>query len=126
MDEAQIWQDMGGETGCRKMVAAFYRRVRTDDILGPMYPADDWEGAEDRLALFLAMRIGGDTRYIAQRGHPRLRGRHMPFAIGSAARDRWMELMTAAMCEAEIPESAAAPLEKFFAEIADFMRNRPY
>lgn len=126
MDEAQVWRDLGGEDGCRRMTREFYLRVKDDDIIGPMYPDDDWAGAEDRLAMFLAMRIGGDDRYIRERGHPRLRGRHMPFAVGVKQRDRWLELMNDAMQAAGVPSAAAEPLRVFFAEVADFMRNRPY
>lgn len=114
-----------GENGIRRMVAAFYRRVRTDDLIGPMYPAQDWEGSEERLAEFLLFRLGASTRYMETRGHPRLRMRHVTFKIDIAARDRWLELMGAAMDEVEIPENARGFLDPFFAQVADFMRNRP-
>ncbi len=113
-----------GEDGVRDLVAAFYRRVRGDDLLGPMYPDDDWEGAEARLAGFLVYRFGGSDAYIRERGHPRLRARHMPFAIGEAERDRWRELMRSAMQEREVPEPARGELDGFFAQVADMMRNR--
>lgn len=58
-----------------------------------MYPADDWQGAEDRLRMFLAQYWGGPQTYQAERGHPRLRMRHFPFTIDAAARDRWLLLM---------------------------------
>ncbi len=106
------------------MVAAFYRRVRTDDLLAPMYPADDWDGAEDRLAEFMLFRLGASAAYIEKRGHPRLRMRHMPFRIGIAERDRWLHLMTAAMEETAVPPRARAFLDPLFAQIADFMRNQ--
>lgn len=77
-----------GEEGFRRLVAAFYRQIPGDPILGPMYPADDLEGAEERLRDFLIFRFGGPTTYLAKRGHPRLRMRHAPFAVGPAARDR--------------------------------------
>ena len=85
-----------GENGIRRMVAAFYRRVRTDDLIGPMYPEGDWDAAEERLTEFLLFRLGASTRYIETRGHPKLRMRHITFRIGIAERDRWVELMTAA------------------------------
>lgn len=106
-----------------KLVAAFYRRVREDELIGPMYPENDWEGAEQRLRDFLIYRFGGSDRYIQQRGHPRLRGRHMPFKIGIKERDRWLELMNAAMEESEVPRSIALDLKVFFEQVADFMRN---
>ena len=82
------------------------------------------EGAEERLYLFLCFRFGGDTRYTEQRGHPRLRMRHMSFRIGEAERDRWVELMSAAMLECDISPGARTGLEAFFAQVADFMRNQ--
>lgn len=107
------------------MVAAFYRRVREDDLIGPMYPPDDWAGSEERLAEFVLFRLGASQKYIEMRGHPRLRARHMPFRIGVAERDRWLELMFAAMDEAELPDEAGEFLRGMFAQIADFMRNQP-
>lgn len=114
-----------GEEHLTRLVAAFYQRVRQDDVIGPMYPPDDWEHAEQRLRDFLIYRFGGPDKYIQERGHPRLRGRHMPFSIGVKERDRWLELMDASMKETEIPEEIAQLLSDFFAQIADFMRNRP-
>lgn len=114
-----------GVIGIRKLVSAFYRRIRHDDLLGPMYPPDDWEGAEERLAGFLLFRLAGHPGYIEKRGHPRLRMRHMPFQIGVAERDRWLELMRAAMEETEVPQSARDFLDPFFRQVADFMRNVP-
>lgn len=113
-----------GEEALTRLVAAFYRRVKEDDLLGPMYPQDDWENAEKRLRDFLIFRFGGPPRYIVERGHPRLRMRHAPFSIGVAERDRWLELMGAAMQEVGIPEDLAPTLGGFFAQVADFMRNR--
>jgi len=105
-------------------VTAFYRRVRTDDLIGKMYPPNDWENAEKRLADFIVYRFGGPPTYIEERGHPRLRGRHMPFSIGEAERDRWMQLMGEAMLEVAIPAAEGAIISAFFAQVADMMRNR--
>lgn len=124
MDELGNLYHLIGEETLRKMVAGFYRRVRTDDLIGPMYPDDDWDGAEKRLADFIIYRLGGPLTYIEERGHPRLRGRHMPFSIGLAERDRWLDLMGQAMQEAGIQAPAAAVLGGFFAQVADMMRNR--
>jgi hemoglobin len=107
------------------MVAAFYRRVRTDDLIGPMYPDDDWEGSEERLADFMLFRLGASTAYMEKRGHPRLRMRHIPFRIGIAERDRWLQLMGEAMDETQVPPFARAFLDNLFAQVADFMRNQP-
>lgn len=113
-----------GEEKLRAMVAAFYQRVKTDDVIGPMYPGDDWEGAEKRLADFIVYRFGGPQTYIEERGHPRLRGRHMPFTIGEAERDRWMKLMTEAMAETQVPAEPAEVIKTFFGQVADMMRNQ--
>lgn len=113
-----------GEAKLRAMVAAFYQRVKADDLIGKMYPPDDWKGAEKRLADFLVYRFGGPQTYIEERGHPRLRGRHMPFSIGIAERDRWLELMGAAMSEVALPTEAASVMQPFFVQVADMMRNR--
>jgi len=114
-----------GEAGIRSMVAAFYRRVRTDDLIGPMYPDDDWEGSEERLADFMLFRLGASNDYMEKRGHPRLRMRHAHFKIGVAERDRWLELMSAAMDETQVPAFARSFLDSFFKQVADFMRNEP-
>jgi hemoglobin len=114
-----------GESGIRSMVSAFYQRVRTDDLIGVMYPEGEWEAAEERLAEFLLFRLGASTRYLEMRGHPRLRMRHVPFRIGEAERDRWLKLMGEAMEETGTPQVARAFLEPFFAQVADFMRNQP-
>jgi hemoglobin len=114
-----------GEPKLRSLVTSFYQRVREDEIIGPLYPQDDWAGAEKRLADFLIFRFGGPQTYIEERGHPRLRMRHMPFSIGLAERDRWLELMGAAMQENGIQTAHAEILSAFFAQVADFMRNRP-
>ncbi|MEM7625596.1 MAG: globin [Planctomycetota bacterium] len=114
-----------GEDGFARLTAAFYRRVRGDDLLGPMYPADDWDGAEQRLRDFLVQRFGGPDRYSQQRGHPRLRMRHAPFAVTPAARDRWVLLMGEALAEADLPEPAGSILTQFFDQVATFMINRP-
>jgi hemoglobin len=114
-----------GEERLRSMVAAFYRRVRVDDLIGPMYPAEDWEGSEKRLADFVIYRFGGPQTYLEQRGHPRLRMRHLPFSIGLKERDRWLTLMGEAMRETGISEEEAQVMIPFFAQVADMMRNRP-
>ncbi|HAA88734.1 MAG: globin [Verrucomicrobiota bacterium] len=112
-----------GEEGLNNLVSAFYKRVKEDDLLSPMYPNDDWEGAQERLADFLIYRCGGSQKYIEERGHPRLRMRHMPFHIGTAERDRWLKLMGEAMDETGVKPPASELLSEFFVQTADFMRN---
>ena len=114
-----------GEEGFARLVRAFYAQVPSDDILGPMYPSDDMDGAEERLRDFLIYRFGGPQTYIEQRGHPRLRARHMPFVINEAAKDRWLEMMNRAFDEAELPAGAEATLKQFFDHMANFLINQP-
>ena len=123
IDEAKIY-DQIGEEGFGRLVHAFYALVPGDDILGAMYPKQDLAGAEQRLRDFLIGRFGGPDRYIQQRGHPRLRQRHAPFAVNRQARDRWVTLMNRALDEAALPESATNVLRAFFDEAATFMINR--
>jgi hemoglobin len=123
VQENEIYQAVG-EAGFRTLVAAFYRQVPQDDILGPMYPRHDLAGAEERLREFLIFRFGGPPRYIETRGHPRLRIRHAPFAVNQAARDRWVLLMTRALEEAALPAEASRVLLDFFSSTATFLLNR--
>lgn len=122
-DESTVVAELG-KPGIATMVAAFYRLVKHDDILGPMYPADDWDGSEERLREFLWFRIAQDPTYLLKRGHPRLRMRHMPFHIDIEARDRWLQLMSSAMDETGVKGASREWLDRFFYQIADFMRNQ--
>ncbi|MCC7336597.1 MAG: globin [Pirellulaceae bacterium] len=123
MGENEIYAAIGS-AGLERLCAAFYRQVPNDELLGPMYPADDWAGAEQRLRDFLIYRFGGPQTYIAERGHPRLRGRHAPFAIDRERRDRWMLLMNRAIDEAELPGEVSATMREFFEHIATFLINQ--
>lgn len=123
MDEYDIYSAIGPD-GFERLVAAFYRQVPGDDLLGPLYPARDLAGAEQRLRDFLMFRFGGPQDYVEKRGHPRLRMRHAPFAIGQAQRDRWVQLMNRALEEAMLPEAASETLRSFFAATATFLMNR--
>jgi hemoglobin len=123
MDDARIYE-MVGEDGFRRLVTAFYQQVPTDDILGPMYPPEDLEGAEERLRDFLIGRFGGPPRYIQQRGHPRLRMRHAPFPISDAARNRWMQLMDRALRATDLPAEAEEGLRVFFEDVSRMLINR--
>ena len=123
MDEAAIYS-LIGEEGFARLVGAFYRQVPHDDILGKMYPAEDLAGAEQRLRDFLIYRFGGPRRYIEERGHPRLRARHLPFQIDRAARDNWMRLMSNAFAEAKLPAGVEEHLRTFFEQMSTFMINQ--
>ena len=113
-----------GEDGFTRLVRAFYAQVPADDILGAMYPKDDLSGAEARLRDFLVGRFGGPPRYVDQRGHPRLRLRHMPFSIDQVARNRWVALMDRALVAAAFPPEVTAELRAFLHETATFMINQ--
>lgn len=123
MEEQEVYSAIG-EEGFRKLVAAFYRQVPNDDILGPMYRGRNLAGAEERLRGFLIFRFGGPQRYIEQRGHPRLRMRHAPFEINQAARDRWLQLMMSALDSTEMPPEPKEILRNFFDSTATFLINR--
>jgi hemoglobin len=123
MQEHEVYSIIGTE-GFSRLVAAFYRQVPQDDLLGPMYASRDLEGAEKRLRDFLIYRFGGPQDYIEQRGHPRLRARHFPFQITQSARDRWMRLMNEALAEAALPVEAEQILQNFFDGMSTFMINR--
>jgi hemoglobin len=122
MDDQEIYAAIG-EDGFRRLISAFYKQVPNDEILGPMYPAHDLTGAEERLRDFLIFRFGGPTKYIEERGHPRLRMRHVPFTIDESARNRWIQLMDKAFAEAQLPPEAESLLRQFFEGVATMMIN---
>lgn len=123
MTEAEVYQTIG-EDGFRKLVATFYQQIPKDEILGPMYASSDLLEAEERLRDFLIFRFGGPSRYIENRGHPRLRMRHAPFAVTQAARDRWVLLMNHALDQSALSAEATAVLRDFFGTTATFLLNR--
>ncbi|MBM79928.1 MAG: hemin transporter [Planctomycetaceae bacterium] len=115
--------EAAGEATLREIVADFYRQVPEDEILGPMYPAEALAAAEQRLCGFIIYRFGGPQTYIEERGHPRLRMRHAAFRIDQAARDRWVELMDAAIARQDLAEEIATPIREFLHESATFLIN---
>lgn len=123
IDDSQVYAQIG-EDGFARLVRAFYAQVPEDDVLGPMYPAEDLAGAEQRLRDFLVGRFGGPQRYIESRGHPRLRARHAPFVIDQRARDRWWQLMLRALDATQLPAESDAVLRTFLEQTATFMMNR--
>ena len=123
MEEDEVFPAIG-EEGFTRLIAAFYAQIPGDDLLGPLYPADDIPGAEKRLRDFLIFRFGGPPRYLEDRGHPRLRMRHAPFPVDLAARDRWMQLMDQAFAETKLPPDAQAVMRRFFDGVATAMINR--
>jgi hemoglobin len=107
-----------------KLVDEFYAAVANDPVLRPLYPEDLTE-SKRHLALFLIQRCGGPTTYSDERGHPRMRGRHMPFKIGMAERDAWVKNMFAAIDKVDELQPFKEPLRQYFAEFASFMINQP-
>ncbi|MFD4405506.1 globin [Nocardia sp. NPDC058499] len=96
-----FYDAVGGEETFHRLVATFYREVAADEILRPMYPEQDLGPAERRLRMFLEQYWGGPRTYSDERGHPRLRMRHMPFEIGPVQRDAWLRCMRIAVAEIE-------------------------
>jgi hemoglobin len=124
MTSTSLYERAGGMPFFERLVGGFYDAVATDPILRPLYPEDDLAPAQRRLTLFLAQYWGGPRTYDAERGHPRLRMRHAPFAIDAAARDRWLALMRASLAETAAPPDVAADLDAYLAMAAEAMRNR--
>ena len=106
------------------LIGRFYDGVATDPVLARLYPLDDLAGARHRLTLFFAQYWGGPRTYDQERGHPRLRMRHMPFAIGPAERDAWLNLMRTAIDAAGAAPDVADRLHAYIDMAAEAMRNR--
>jgi hemoglobin len=119
-----FYQEVGGAPTFARLVTRFYAGVRTDPVLAPLYPQDDWEGAETRLRMFLEQYWGGPTTYSQQRGHPRLRMRHAPFAIGTEERDAWLRHMRDAVDSLALPADQDATLWGYLEMAARSMQNR--
>jgi hemoglobin len=119
-----LYQRAGGTPFFERLVRRFYAGVATDPVLRQIYPDPDLAPAQRRLTLFLVQYWGGPTTYDDERGHPRLRMRHAPFAIGPVARDQWLVHMRAAISEMAPRPEVAAELERYFTAAAEAMRNR--
>ena len=119
-----FFDEVGGHETFRTLVARFYAGVRADPVIAPLYPQDDWEGAEVRLRAFLEQYWGGPRTYSEQRGHPRLRMRHAPFAIGEAERDAWLRHMRDAVDSLELPDEQDDTLWAYLTMAARSMQNR--
>lgn len=118
-----FYEAVGGEETFRRLVSRFYQLVREDPILRPLYPEEDLGPAEEHLRLFLMQYWGGPRTYSAQRGHPRLRMRHAPFAIGLKERDAWLACMRIAVDEADLGEAYRAVLWNYLEMAANSMVN---
>lgn len=125
-DEMSVHDAVGGEAFFVDLVDRFYGRVAADVLLRPLYP-DDLTGSRRHLALFLQQYWGGPGTYSEERGHPRLRQRHMPFVISEAERDAWFAHMAAALDEVVgargIDPATEAQMLDYFAQAADFLVN---
>ncbi|HLS74004.1 MAG TPA: globin [Actinomycetaceae bacterium] len=119
----QLYEDMGGRPAFEQLVRRFYEGVRTDEVLAPMYPEDDFEGAIERLTMFLEQYWGGPTTYSDTRGHPRLRMRHAPYRVTPDARDRWLHHMRAGVDELALPPHLADQLWDYLVRAAYSMVN---
>ncbi len=120
-----IYELAGGERVFRLLVSRFYARVAEDPLLRVVYPDEDLSGATERLTLFLIQYWGGPSTYSEQRGHPRLRLRHQPFAIGQAERDAWLGHMTAAIDSLDLAPAVSKALLDYFETASTAMINRP-
>ena len=95
--QESFFDAVGGHDTFVRLVDAFYDGVADDPVLRPMYPEEDLGPAKERLTMFLEQYWGGPSTYSEQRGHPRLRMRHMPFKVNPDARDRWLAHMRTAV-----------------------------
>lgn len=119
-----LYERVGGDEFFVRLVDRFYDGVVGDEVLLRLYPEHtDLTGARERLRLFLIQYWGGPTTYSDQRGHPRLRQRHFPFAIGALERDRWLVHMLAAVEEVTTDEAIRAELTEYMVRAAEHMVN---
>lgn len=128
--KANFFELLGGQNGgietIRALVEAFYDVMDTDPKAAPIraYHANDLTEAREKLFMFLTGWTGGPQLYIERYGHPRLRARHLPFAIGESERDQWMYCMIQAMHRLNLEEALMQKLASQLYSVADLMRNR--
>lgn len=122
-NDVTLFDAVGGMAFFRSLVERFYDGVADDEVLRPLYPMD-LDPPRRHLALFLAQYWGGPPEYDEQRGPPRLRMRHVTFAIGPVERDRWLLHMRAAIDALEPAADVEAALREYFDMAAEAMRNR--
>lgn len=118
-----LYDEVGGAPTFERLVAAFYRGVSEDPTLRALYPEQDLAPAERRLRMFLEQYFGGPTTYSQERGHPRLRMRHVPYAVTLDQRDRWLRHMLTAMESLDLPEAQAEAMRDYFVRAADMLVN---
>lgn len=117
------YERMGGHATFAALVHHFYEGVASDPELRAMYPEEDLGPAEDRLRMFLEQYWGGPSTYHEQRGHPRLRIRHHPFAVTPHMRDRWLHHMLGAVDLVALPPAEDAELREYLVRAAHFLVN---
>ncbi|GAA0487552.1 globin [Streptomyces stramineus] len=122
LQEQTFYEQVGGEKTFRRLVHRFYQGIAEDPLLRPMYP-EDLGPAEERMALFLMQYWGGPRTYSDNRGHPRLRMRHAPFAVDRAAHDAWLRHMKDAVDELELSPAHTAELWRYLTYAAASMVN---
>lgn len=118
-----LYEMVGGDQWFFDLVDRFYDGVETDEVLRPLYP-DDLSPSRHHLAEFLIQYWGGPTTYSDQRGHPRLRMRHVNFSIGEAERDAWLHHMFAAVKVAALASDVEEEVLAYFDNAADHLINR--
>jgi hemoglobin len=122
-EQSTLYERVGGTPWFSELVDRFYEGVASDPVLRPLYP-DDLEGPRERLTAFLIQYWGGPSDYSDQRGHPRLRMRHFPFAIGGAERDAWYRLMADSVRRGAASPDDEAQLLAYFEHTTNFLVNQ--
>jgi len=126
METTTTYEKIGGDAAVAKLCTRFYELMDTVSQfaeLRAMHPAD-LKGSREKLYMFLSGWLGGPDLFVEKFGHPRLRGRHMPFSIGLQERDQWVACMVLAMEDVGIEPAIRAKLFENFFHTADFMRNK--
>jgi hemoglobin len=123
--EQSLFDAVGGEEFFVKLVDGFYEGIESDEVLRPMYVDQDLTQARHHLTLFLQQYWGGPSIYQEERGHPRLRMRHMPFVIDADARDRWLYHMHASLSQIEMDEALRDQLWTYLVSAAHSLVNTP-
>ena len=127
MDQTTPYVEIGGEPVLARLCDRFYGLMAETPRfaeLRALHP-EDLQGSRDKLFMFLSGWLGGPDLFVQNFGPPRLRARHMPFAIGTRERDQWVACMLLAMEEVGIAEPMRERLLQSFFKTADFMRNQP-
>ncbi len=119
-----VYDEVGGHPTFARLVHEFYVGVAADPALRALYPEEDLEPAQARLLGFLEQYWGGPTTYSQERGHPRLRMRHVPYAVTPAQRDRWLTHMLAAVDAIALDETHDLLLRDYLVRAAHSMVNR--